>query len=94
MRREAKALIVGLIADGHDNYDLRARLAQIAEKENDTAEVEKQLCAAKKLDPERSYPYQELSRALQEAGRHARRRSSSSSTTCSSSRWSSRRSRS
>ena len=65
---KAQALIVGLIADGHDNYDLRARLAQIAQTANNTAEVEKQLCAAKKLDPERSYPYQELSQLYKKAG--------------------------
>ncbi len=56
----AKAMIGNLIADGVDNYDLRTRLAQIAQNDKDAAEVEKQLCAAKKLDPERSYPYQEL----------------------------------
>ena len=57
---KAKPMFVSLIADGHDNYDLRTRLAQIAQQDKDTTEVEKQLCAAKKLDPERSYPYQEL----------------------------------
>ena len=65
---KAKALIIELISDGHDNYDLRSRLAQIAQTENNTAEVEKQLCAAKKLDPERSYPYQELSQLYKKAG--------------------------
>ena len=56
----AKQLYTALIADGHDNYDLRTRLAQLAQSENNFAEAEKQLCSAKKLDPERSYPYQEL----------------------------------
>ncbi|HEY4177578.1 MAG TPA: tetratricopeptide repeat protein [Kofleriaceae bacterium] len=56
----AKQMIASLIADGTDSYDLRTRLAQIADSDKDTAEVIKQLCAAKKLDPERSYPYQEL----------------------------------
>ena len=65
---KAKGLIVGLIADGHDNYDLRSRLAQLAQMDGNTAEVEKQLCAAKKLDPERSYPYQELSQLYKKAG--------------------------
>ncbi len=59
---KAKALYVGLASDGHDSYDLRTRLAQIAEGDNDLAEVEKQLCAAKKLDPEKSYPYEELAK--------------------------------
>jgi len=52
----------------HDSYDLRARLAQLAGEEGNTAEVEKQLCAAKKLDPERSYPYQALSALYKKAG--------------------------
>ncbi|MCX5746838.1 MAG: tetratricopeptide repeat protein [Proteobacteria bacterium] len=59
---KAKALYVGLAADGHDSYDIRVRLAQIAGADNDTAEMEKQLCAAKKLDPEKSYPYEELAK--------------------------------
>ena len=90
---KAKALYTGLIADGHDSYDLRTRLAQLALEEGNTAEVEKQLCAAKKLDPERSYPYQALRRSTRRPAR-CRRRWPSSSTTRSSSRWSSRRSRS
>ncbi|MFT3693915.1 MAG: tetratricopeptide repeat protein [Kofleriaceae bacterium] len=64
---KAKQLYVGLIADGHDSYDLRTRLAQLAEA--DTAEVEKQLCAAKKLDPERSYPYQALAELYKKEGK-------------------------
>src|ERR1041385_3112343 len=58
---KAKQLYTSLMADGHDSYDLRARMAQLAQEDGDVAEVEKQLCAAKKLDPERSYPYQALS---------------------------------
>ena len=63
---KAKQLYVGLIADGHDSYDLRTRLAQLAE--GDSAEIEKQLCAAKKLDPERSQPYQELALRYEKGG--------------------------
>jgi Tfp pilus assembly protein PilF len=63
---KAKQIYVGLIADGHDSYDMRTRLAQLAE--GDSAEVEKQLCAAKKLDPERSYPYQALAEMYEKAG--------------------------
>ncbi|MBA3541041.1 MAG: tetratricopeptide repeat protein [Deltaproteobacteria bacterium] len=59
---KARALYVGLAADGFDNYDLRTRLAQIAGTDKDGAEVEKQLCAAKALDPEKSFPYQELTK--------------------------------
>ena len=56
----AKQMFVSLANDGHDSYDIRTKLAQIAMTEGNTAELEKQLCAAKRLDPERSYPYQAL----------------------------------
>jgi hypothetical protein len=65
---KAKALYQGLIVDGHDSFDMRSRLAQIAEGENKSDEVELQLCAAKKLDPERSFPYQELAQLYEKAG--------------------------
>jgi len=65
---KAKQLIAQLIADGVDNSDLRARLAQLAESEHDFVEQEKQLCAAKKLDPERSFAYQELSELYAKRG--------------------------
>jgi tetratricopeptide (TPR) repeat protein len=65
---KAKALYQGLIADGHDNFDLRSRLAQIAQSEGKSDEVLAQLCAAKKLDPERSFPYQELAQIYEKTG--------------------------
>ncbi|MEO7735092.1 MAG: tetratricopeptide repeat protein, partial [Kofleriaceae bacterium] len=65
---KAKAMYQGLIADGHDSYDLRSRLSQIATRDAKPAEVEEQLCAAKKLDPERSAPYQELAQLYEKAG--------------------------
>jgi tetratricopeptide (TPR) repeat protein len=65
---KAKALYQGLIVDGHDNFDLRSRLAQIAQSEGKLDEVERELCAAKKLDPERSFPYQELAQLYEKAG--------------------------
>ncbi len=65
---KAKGMYQGLIADGHDSYDLRSRLAQIATRDAKPAEVEEQLCAAKKLDPERSAPYQELAQLYEKAG--------------------------
>ncbi|HEY6176047.1 MAG TPA: tetratricopeptide repeat protein [Kofleriaceae bacterium] len=68
----AKGLYQGLIADGHDSFDLRSRLAQIAEGEGKPAEVEAQLCAAKKLDPERSSPYQELAQRYEKSGQMAK----------------------
>jgi tetratricopeptide (TPR) repeat protein len=57
--------------DGHDSYDLRARLAQLAQEDGNAAEMEKQLCAAKKLDPERSYPYQALAALYKKQGKQA-----------------------
>lgn len=65
---KAKLLYTSLVADGHDSYDLRARLAQLAQEAGATADVEKQLCAAKKLDPERSYPYQALAELYKKQG--------------------------
>jgi tetratricopeptide (TPR) repeat protein len=64
----AKAVYQGLAADGHDSFDLRSRLAQIAQGEGKIDEAEQQLCAAKKLDPERSTPYQELAQLYEKAG--------------------------
>ncbi len=64
----AKAMYQSLIADGNDSYDLRSRLAQIAQRDSKPDEVEAQLCAAKKLDPERSAPYQELAQLYEKAG--------------------------
>jgi predicted Zn-dependent protease len=57
---KAKGMYDALVADGFDSFDTRVRLAGIAQQDKKTDEVEAQLCAAKKLDPERSYPYQEL----------------------------------
>jgi tetratricopeptide (TPR) repeat protein len=65
---KAKAMYTALAADGFDNADLRARLAQIAEAEKNDAEKEKHLCAAKKLDPERSFAYQELAELYEAKG--------------------------
>jgi cellulose synthase operon protein C len=59
-----------LIGAGGDGFDVRARLGTIAKHEHDTATAEKQFCAAKKLDPERSYPYAELAEMYEAAGRN------------------------
>jgi tetratricopeptide (TPR) repeat protein len=69
---KAKQLLTALTADGVDNADIRARLAAIAEQEGKTDELEKHLCAAKKLDPERAYAYQELHQLYEKKGDHAR----------------------
>lgn len=65
---KAKQMYTALAADGFDNADLRARLAQIAESEKNDADKEKHLCAAKKLDPERSFAYQELAELYEAKG--------------------------
>lgn len=65
---KAKAQYESLAADGHDSYDIRTRLAQIAQQDGDMATVVKMLCAAKKLDPERSYPYEELAKIYKKQG--------------------------
>jgi Flp pilus assembly protein TadD len=65
----AKQLLVSLANDGHDSYEIRTKLAQIAQGEGKTAEVEGQLCAAKRLDPERSFPYQALAGLYRKTGK-------------------------
>jgi cellulose synthase operon protein C len=66
---EAKKNYKALIAAGGDGFDVRGRLAMIARQEGDLAEAEAQLCAAKALDPERSYPYMELFEIYEAMGR-------------------------
>jgi tetratricopeptide (TPR) repeat protein len=65
---KAKQMYRQLAADGFDSSDVRARLAQLAQAEGNVDEVEKHLCAAKKLDPERSFAYQELSQLYEKKG--------------------------
>jgi len=69
---KAKALYQSLATDGHDSFDIRVRLAQVAQGENDPKTVEAELCAAKTLNPESSYPYQELSTLYKKQGKDAR----------------------
>jgi tetratricopeptide (TPR) repeat protein len=64
----AKDLYVRLIEAGGDSFDVRGRLAAIAKQEGDAAEAIRQLCAAKRLDPERSDPYMELFEVHEQAG--------------------------
>ncbi len=67
----ARQQITKLIADGHDSYDLRVRLAELAVSGGDLAGAIAQLCAAKRLDPERSYPYQALAEIYKKQGQDA-----------------------
>jgi tetratricopeptide (TPR) repeat protein len=69
---QARNYYHALIKNGGDNFDVRARLAMIATERKEFAEAERQLCAAKKLDPERSYPYQTLSELHDKRGNTAR----------------------
>jgi tetratricopeptide (TPR) repeat protein len=68
---KAKALYQSLASDGHDSFDIRVRLAQLAQSDNDLKTVEAELCAAKLLNPESSYPYQELASLYKKQGRDA-----------------------
>ena len=64
----AKKLYEDLIRAGGDSFDVRSRLGMIAGQAGDTAAAEKHYCAAKRLDPERSYPYQALFDLYEKAG--------------------------
>ncbi len=68
-RADAEAGYQALIGAGADSFDIRSRLALIASSKGDTATAEKHLCTAKKLDPERAYPYQALSELYTKSGR-------------------------
>jgi len=68
---KSKALYQSLAADGHDSFDVRVRLAQIAQSDGDSKTVEAELCAAKALNPESSFPYQELSALYKKQGKDA-----------------------
>lgn len=65
-----RAQIEALIADGHDSYDLRVRLAELAVGAGDLDLAIAHLCTAKKLDPERSYPYEALAEIYKKQGNH------------------------
>ena len=58
----------GLIARGSDSFDIRIQLAQIARAGGKPAAMIGHLCAAKRLDPERSLPYAMLAESYKDAG--------------------------
>jgi tetratricopeptide (TPR) repeat protein len=68
---KAKALYQSLAADGHDSFDVRVRLAQLAQGDGDVKTAIAELCAAKALNPESSYPYQELAAIYRKQGKDA-----------------------
>jgi cellulose synthase operon protein C len=65
----ARGLYEQLIRAGGDAFEVRARLGMLAARRGDLAEAERQLCTAKSLDPERSYPYQALADLYRKQGR-------------------------
>jgi tetratricopeptide (TPR) repeat protein len=56
-RAEAEKILRALLAEGHDGYAVRMRLAALARKKKDPQAALAHYAAAKKLDPERSGPY-------------------------------------
>jgi tetratricopeptide (TPR) repeat protein len=68
-RAAAESGYRALLGADADSFDIRSRLAMIAASKGDTATAEKHLCTAKKLDPERAYPYQALAELYKKAGR-------------------------
>ncbi|RMH44425.1 MAG: hypothetical protein D6689_02395 [Deltaproteobacteria bacterium] len=65
----AKRRYEQLLAAGHDGYEPRVRLGYLAIQEGDVAAAERQLAAAKRLDPERSDPYLLLAEMYEDKGR-------------------------
>jgi tetratricopeptide (TPR) repeat protein len=64
----AKKHYEDLIRAGGDSFDVRSRLGMIAARAGKNDAAEKHYCAAKRLDPERSYPYQALFELFKQAG--------------------------
>ena len=64
----ARARYEKLIAGGHDSFDIRIQLAQIARQGGKVNAMIGHLCAAKRLDPERSLPYAILAETYKDAG--------------------------
>ncbi len=65
----AKKRYESLIAWGHDSFDLRVQLARLAKERGEVNALIGHLCAAKRLDPERSLPYAQLAEIYKDAGR-------------------------
>jgi Tfp pilus assembly protein PilF len=64
----ARTAYEALIRTAGDSFDSRVRLATIAQREGDDTLAERHLCSAKRLDPERSYPYQALAEIYEKRG--------------------------
>jgi cellulose synthase operon protein C len=67
--RGARKLYESLIKAGGDSFDVRARLGTIAAQQKDNELAIKHFCTAKKLDPERAFPYQALAELYERMGK-------------------------
>lgn len=67
--KAAKSFYEELIRSGTDSFDVRSRLAMIANSEKDHETMVAHLETAKVLDPERSYPYQILADHYEKTGK-------------------------
>jgi tetratricopeptide (TPR) repeat protein len=66
---EARKRYEALIKTGADSFDIRARLGTIAAQLGDDELAVKHFCTAKKLDPERAFPYQALAELYERMGK-------------------------
>lgn len=64
--KTSRRLFEELLRSGHDNAEIRARLAFILRSKGEVETAIKHLCSAIALDPEGSYPYRELHEIYQE----------------------------
>lgn len=71
MRRnaDAKKHYLSLVSNGGDNADVRMRLGIVEQRLSNNQAAIKQYCAAKKLDPERSFPYMQLAGIYRRTGK-------------------------
>lgn len=66
---KAKVLYERLVLDGNDSFGIRVSLAMIATRMRDKQAFVAHLETAKSLDPERSFPYQELAEFYDKEGK-------------------------
>ncbi len=67
----ARKLYETLIKVGGDSFDVRSRLGTIAVQQGDSELAIKHFCTAKRLDPERAFPYQALAELYERMGKRA-----------------------
>ncbi len=66
---KAKEHFETLVKAGHDNYDIRLRLAMIAMRTKDKASYVGHMQSAKVLDPEKAHPYEAMAEFYQAEGK-------------------------